>query len=66
MHCVPALEQLLFFDEFERPRKQCHKALFRCWNIILNMYIKKKMLRECAQTFVFFFGFSHQKMAFFP
>ncbi|OXU17902.1 hypothetical protein TSAR_000232 [Trichomalopsis sarcophagae] len=31
----------------------------------LNMYNKKKKLRECALTFVFF-GFSKQKMAFFP
>ncbi|OXU30083.1 hypothetical protein TSAR_014673 [Trichomalopsis sarcophagae] len=33
--------------------------------MVLNMYDKKKKLRECAPTFVFF-GFSNQKMAFFP
>ncbi|OXU28603.1 hypothetical protein TSAR_005363 [Trichomalopsis sarcophagae] len=32
--------------------------------MVLNMYNKKKKLRECAPTFVSF-GFSNQKMALF-
>ncbi|OXU28596.1 hypothetical protein TSAR_013999 [Trichomalopsis sarcophagae] len=33
--------------------------------MVMNMYNKKKKLRTRAITFVFF-GFSSQKMAFFP
>ncbi|OXU29490.1 hypothetical protein TSAR_012948 [Trichomalopsis sarcophagae] len=32
--------------------------------MVLNMYNKKKKLRKCTLTFVFF-SFSNQKMAFF-
>ncbi|OXU26145.1 hypothetical protein TSAR_004303, partial [Trichomalopsis sarcophagae] len=33
---VRATEQWLLLGAFEGPRKQCHKALFECWNMVLH------------------------------
>ncbi|OXU17786.1 hypothetical protein TSAR_013339 [Trichomalopsis sarcophagae] len=51
------VEQWLFFDEFEGPIIQCHKALFgvgTCFFILLNMYNKRKKVVGACPNICFF------------